>query len=528
MHQERGPHGQQDLFPIVHLFSGSRAMAVGRRMALRGLVVLGLALVMGAGIARAIAPPAPATYTVNSANDVDDGTCNVTHCSLREAINAANAHAGDDSIVFAIGTGSQTIAPTSALPAILSPVAIDGTTQPGFVKAPIIELSGASAGGGVHGLRIVSGPATIRGLVINRFDGHGIFVDESPGGTKIEGNYIGTDATGTADLGNTGSGDPLSKTLSATSSAAPRPARATSSRATTGMASTSSIPTATRSKATTSAPTPPAPPPSATATTECSLIRSARATRWEGGTADARNVISGNGVDGVDVTNGSTGTTIAGNYIGTDAAGTRRPRQQQQRCVSQRRLSGNIVGGTDAGAQHHLRQQPERRSSSRPLGAGHKVEGNYIGIDATGTVKLANYTGVLVTGPTNTIGGTATGAGNVISGNNNAGIRVTGATARRQQGRGELPRYRRHWHGRPRQQRHRRDHVRRRPRQHRRRIRSRRPQPHLGQRRRRRDRREQFLQRKHDRGELHRHRCLWHRRPGQLGTRCAGPAPHST
>ena len=35
----------------------------------------------------ALMPPArpvqAATYTVNSTNDVNDGTCNVTHCSLR-------------------------------------------------------------------------------------------------------------------------------------------------------------------------------------------------------------------------------------------------------------------------------------------------------------------------------------------------------------------------------------------------------------------------------------------------------------
>ncbi|MCZ6867086.1 MAG: CSLREA domain-containing protein [Chloroflexi bacterium] len=34
-----------------------------------------------------------ATITVNSTNDVDDGTCDATHCSLREAINAAIADA---------------------------------------------------------------------------------------------------------------------------------------------------------------------------------------------------------------------------------------------------------------------------------------------------------------------------------------------------------------------------------------------------------------------------------------------------
>ncbi|MGW8265693.1 MAG: CSLREA domain-containing protein, partial [Longimicrobiales bacterium] len=33
---------------------------------------------------------AQTTLTVNTANDVDDGVCDVAHCSLREAIDAAN------------------------------------------------------------------------------------------------------------------------------------------------------------------------------------------------------------------------------------------------------------------------------------------------------------------------------------------------------------------------------------------------------------------------------------------------------
>ena len=48
------------------------------------------------------------TFTVNSANDVDDGTCNGAHCSLREAINATNANGtGSDLIYFSIGSGLQ-------------------------------------------------------------------------------------------------------------------------------------------------------------------------------------------------------------------------------------------------------------------------------------------------------------------------------------------------------------------------------------------------------------------------------------
>ena len=44
------------------------------------------------------------TYTVNSTNNNDDGSCNGTHCSLREAVNAANANAGADVIGFTVTT----------------------------------------------------------------------------------------------------------------------------------------------------------------------------------------------------------------------------------------------------------------------------------------------------------------------------------------------------------------------------------------------------------------------------------------
>ena len=37
---------------------------------------------------------------VNSLDDVDDGTCDVTHCSLREAIAAANSNGQADTITF--------------------------------------------------------------------------------------------------------------------------------------------------------------------------------------------------------------------------------------------------------------------------------------------------------------------------------------------------------------------------------------------------------------------------------------------
>jgi CSLREA domain-containing protein len=165
-------------------------------------VLAGIACSLAAGVLSA------ATFTVNSTNDFDDGTCNAAHCSLREAIFAANSTAGLDTIRFIIGAGQKTIQPASALPTIIDPVVIDGTTQPGYAGTPIIELDGSAAGSGANGLRISGGGSTVTGLVINRFipafpasGGNGILI-EGGGNNVIRGNYIGTSVAGNAALPN--------------------------------------------------------------------------------------------------------------------------------------------------------------------------------------------------------------------------------------------------------------------------------------------------------------------------------------
>lgn len=72
-----------------------------------------------------------ATYTVNSVNDVNDGICNTSHCSLREAIRAVNNTTGTHTInfeqPFGVAVGDFIIMPGSELPAITRDnVTIDG------------------------------------------------------------------------------------------------------------------------------------------------------------------------------------------------------------------------------------------------------------------------------------------------------------------------------------------------------------------------------------------------------------------
>lgn len=153
------------------------------------------------------------TFTVNSTNDPGDGVCSATECTLREAINAANANPGKDTIAFNIpGAGPHTIRPTSALPEITDPVIIDGYTQPGaspntnpvgqVINAIIkIELEGSLISSLASGLTIVAGSSNVRGLAINRFTSVGIDVREN-GSNVIEGNFIGTDINGQLRFSN--------------------------------------------------------------------------------------------------------------------------------------------------------------------------------------------------------------------------------------------------------------------------------------------------------------------------------------
>src|SRR2546423_5800084 len=107
---------------------------------IRTYLRLVLTLVVVVTFAWIIESSKAATFTVTNTNDSGAG-------SLRQAILAANASSGTDTIAFNIpGAGVQTINLASGLPFITDPVTIDGTTQPNFAGSPLIELNGSNAG----------------------------------------------------------------------------------------------------------------------------------------------------------------------------------------------------------------------------------------------------------------------------------------------------------------------------------------------------------------------------------------------
>jgi uncharacterized repeat protein (TIGR01451 family) len=321
------------------------------------------------------------TWIVNSIGDQSDaaagGQCDVDlttpgeQCTLRAAIGLANSErvAGVvDEIHFNIGTGHQTISPSSPLPTIEDPVIIDGTTQSGFSGSPLIELNGSNAGNGADGLRITAGGSTVRGLVIGSFRGQGIEILTN-GNNRIEGNFVGTDVTGNLDRGNTQQG---------------------------------------------------------------LLIANAANNTVGGTTAGARNVISGNGFAGIEITRSNTGGSdtsgnhIAGNIIGLNAAGTA-DLGNSQHGVLVNGASGNTIGGTTNAERNIISGNSVGVQISQLRATSNVVLGNYIGTDITGTADLGNSGhGVSLLSATtgNTIGGTTAAARNVIAGNGSAGVNL--------------------------------------------------------------------------------------------------------
>ena len=166
----------------------------------RFLHLLGIALLLTTLLASSSQyARAGGTFVVTVLNDGDDltpgdGICDIGlgACTLRAAIQEANAYAGADAITFNLaGSGIQTLdINSSPLPDITEAVMLDGTSQPGCV-VPCIALSGSAASGpGNNGLTLASNGSTIKGLIITSWVG-GDGISVTGDNNIIQSNDIG-------------------------------------------------------------------------------------------------------------------------------------------------------------------------------------------------------------------------------------------------------------------------------------------------------------------------------------------------
>src|SRR5262249_49841849 len=148
-----------------------------------------------------------------------------------------------------------------------------------------------------------------------------------------------------------------------------------------------------------------------------------------GGTTNTDgNLISGNGGPGFGVfgfgiyISRGAGNLVQGNKIGTDVTGAHALGNDEFGVDINTGASGNTVGGTAKGAGNLISGNGVAGVSIQSLfqlqSTDNVVQGNYIGTDVDGTASLPNgWDGIWVNANNNIIGGTAAGAGNLISGN---------------------------------------------------------------------------------------------------------------
>jgi hypothetical protein len=374
------------------------------------------------------------TYSVTSTADSGAGT-------LRQAILDANANSGPDTIAFNVtGSGVHTITLASALPTIGGPTTVDGYTQSGSSANTnptsmglntVLQIEvDCSAVGATNCLKVAADDVTIKGLVVNRAPQYEIDVLDTHQNFVLEGCFLGTDPTGTQvpapfhgslrfnqnhTNGRVGGTTPAARNLIAVENGAGLLLAAGPPGFVNGLVAGNLIGTDITGKL----------QPGALGNTGVNILGGTNTVI--GGTSPAaRNVING----GVNVGSGTpptgaTGNFIQGNYIGIDVTGTI-PFECHNQCI---RLNdnGNTVGGSAPGAGNRIGGSDSSGIFVQQTSAGSVIQGNFIGTDETGTVRLPNGTyGIRVfqtTGGT-TIGGINPGEGNVISNSGTAGVGV--------------------------------------------------------------------------------------------------------
>jgi photosystem II stability/assembly factor-like uncharacterized protein len=368
-------------------------------------------------------------FVVTNTNDAGAG-------SLRQALLDANAAGGRDRITFNIpGSGVRTVALNTPLPAATDPVVIDGTTQPGFAGTPVVELRGSNilssspagtvvAGPG-SGLNLTAGDSTVRGLVINGFGGGSGILIQTGGNNRVEGNIIGLDPTGTVRRANGGAGVAVqSSSGNVIGGTSPSQRNIISGNSGGGVVVSGGAGNLIKGNYIGTDVTGALSFADSGGGWGVSLgdgNPSATTDSVVGGTEPgAGNLISGNSAGGVNAA--GHGSVVQGNYIGTDAAGAAKIGNGGSGYGLKVSGVNVVVGGTTPAARNLI--------SGNLIGVRFDFfsatpavtfKGNYVGTDATGTAKVGNGTGVYCLGNA-LVGGTEPGAGNLISGNDGAGI----------------------------------------------------------------------------------------------------------
>lgn len=345
-----------------------------------------------------VIPAAEVAFVVTTTDDTDDGACTLGHCSLREAINAANAWTAAASaspgaapaptpvptptpspssrIAFNIPdsdpgfrSGAWWISPETPLPAITGTVAIDGGTQTAArgdtnPHGPEVVLSGSRAGRVANGLSFSrNSGSSVKGLAIVLWGGAGIYADRAAR-LEVLGCYLGMGPDGASSSSNT----------------------------------------------------------------DGIVLVGGHSQRIGGPRPGEGNLISANRQYGVHL-NGTSLAQVRGNIIGADRTGTIDFGNSGYGIYVSGNADYNRIGGVDAGEGNLVSGNDFDGIFLSGSQVGYtSVLGNRIGVRADGTAALPNRNdGVRVSGAShNRIGGEAAGEGNLIAGNGDSGVSIDG------------------------------------------------------------------------------------------------------
>jgi len=398
-------------------------MKTSLRQLFQATVLLGT---MGAGTSTADA----GTFVVTSTADGGPG-------SLRQAILDANAAPGADLIEFNIpGMGPHTISPQTILPAISDEIIVDGTTQAGsdcgqWPPSLRLEIDGSSLSGQEDLIRIQAPDVTVQGFVLNRAPRDALSISSAGDNARVACNFIGTDFSGTQALGNGRFGVFVS--------AAENPAIGETAELVGNLISGSTFEAVSLQFV-------------SGGLVGGNYIGSdvtGNAALGNGlfginlfGASDVvieGNVIVANGGVGVAIQSaGAVGNILLGNLIGVGADGQTPlgnvaadiPGQGSgpgAGIILSGSPSNNTIGGTQAGDGNVISANSGDGILIVNGATGTLIQGNLIGTDASGLLPRGNeFSGIAVFSGANTIGGSAEGAGNVLSDNGVFGIGIDG------------------------------------------------------------------------------------------------------
>jgi gliding motility-associated-like protein len=359
------------------------------------------------------------TYFVINSNDAGVG-------SLRQAILDANGNPGQDNILFS-GIPSASITLATILPDITDPVIINGFTATSYATGkPVIEINGVNLPVGKSILAIVTSGGgnaagtgtTIKGLVINRSNGPGIYLFNS-NYNVIAGCFIGTDITGLAASANAYGGiEGTNSSNNSIGGSSPADRNVISGNTKNGidLANTSNSNTISGNYIGVGKDgiTPIA---NSVNSKGISLGNSCTLNTIGGTTYSQRNIICNNGLMGIHLFTTCNNNTITGNFIGIDINnnlnGNKNNGIQLDNC------SNNTIGGNTAILRNVISSNTNSGIYINAGSNGNLIQGNYIGVDTTGLVARANNYGIQIIGSsTNTISSC------VISGQKTQGIMV--------------------------------------------------------------------------------------------------------